>query len=116
MTAPNELDSILKVVENPVRRKIIKRLSQEPSYPLELSKELGMGQQLVASHLGIMERQGILDSSIETSPMGPSRKVYFLKKSVYLSVGFGPHLYSEQALSFDTIPKNVSEDAARFMN
>jgi predicted transcriptional regulator len=92
------------------------RLSQEPSYPLELLKELGMGQQLIASHLGIMEREGFLGCIVETSPAGPSRKVYFLKKSVYFSVGFGPHLYSEQILSFDTIPRTVSEDAARLIS
>jgi len=31
---------MLKAIENPIRRKIIKRLSQEPSYPLELAKEI----------------------------------------------------------------------------
>jgi ArsR family transcriptional regulator len=116
MTKPNNIDSILTMVENPVRRKIIKRLSQEPSYPLELSKELGMGQQLVAAHLGIMERKGLLGSSTQTSPVGPSRKIYFLKKSVYLSVGFGPHLYSEQILSFDTLPSEISEEAEEFIS
>ena len=115
MTEPNKIDSVLSAIENPVRRKIIRRLSQEPSYPLELSKELGMGQQLVAAHLGIMERKGLLGSSIQTSPVGPSRKIYFLKKSVYLSVGFGPHLYSEQILSFDTLPSEISEEAEEFI-
>lgn len=116
MTTPNEIDSVLSVVENTVRRKIIKRLSQEPSYPLELSRELGCGQQLIAAHLGIMEREGYVGSLMETSPVGPSRKTYFLKKSVYFSVGFGPHLYNEQILSFETIPNNISEDAARFIS
>ena len=52
-----ELDAVLQLIENPVRRKIIKRLSQEPSYPLQLSKELGLGQPLVAKHLGpLLER------------------------------------------------------------
>jgi ArsR family transcriptional regulator len=116
MTEPNKIDSILSVIENPVRRKIIRRLSQESSYPLELSKELGMGQQLVAAHLRIMERKGLLGSSTQTSPVGPSRKIYFLKKSVNLSVGFGPHLYSEQILSFDTLPSEVSEEAEEFIS
>jgi len=116
MTDQNEIDLILSVMENPVRRRIIKRLSQEPSYPLELSKELGLGQQLIASHLGIMEREGFVGSAIETSPVGPSRRIYFLKKSVYFSVGFGPHLYSEQALSFETIPGNISEEAEKLIS
>jgi ArsR family transcriptional regulator len=116
MTEPTQIDSVLSIVENPVRRKIIKRLSQEPSYPLEISKELGCGQQLVAAHLDIMERDGFVGSLKETSPVGPSRKTYFLKKSVYLSVGFGTHLYNEQVLSFDTIPNDISKDAAKFIS
>jgi len=115
MTNSTQIDSVLSIVENPVRRKIIKRLSQETSYPLEISKELGCGQQLVAAHLDIMERDGFVGSLMETSPVGPSRKTYFLKKSVYLSVGFGPHLYNEKVLSFDTIPNDISEDAAKFI-
>ena len=43
-----ELDSVLQVIENPVRRRIIKRLSHGPSYALQLSKELSLGQPLVA--------------------------------------------------------------------
>jgi len=116
MTNHSELDSVLSVVENPVRRMIIKRLSHEPSYPLELSKELGMGQQLIAAHLGVMEREGFLGSLLGTSPVGPSRKMYFLRKSVYLSIGFGPHLYNEQIFSFDALPNTISNEAKMFMS
>ena len=116
MKNQSELDTNLLIVENLVRRRIIRRLSQEPSYPLELARELGVGQQLVTSHLEIMERNGILGSSTEKSPIGPIRKRYFLKKSVYLTVGFGPNLYKEQTLSFDSLPDDLSKDNERFIN
>jgi ArsR family transcriptional regulator len=90
----DELDSILSMIENPVRRDIIKRLSQEPSYPLQLSKELGLGQQLIAKHLDALEESGIVTSSLERSPSGPSRKEYSLRKSVTLSLSFAPNLFS----------------------
>ncbi len=73
-----ELDAILSMINNQVRRDIIKRLSQEPSYPLQLSKELGVGQQLIAKHLDALEDAGIVASSLEPSPIGPSRKEYAL--------------------------------------
>ena len=73
-----ELDSALQVMENPVRRKIIKRLSQEPAYALQLSKELGLGQPLVAKHLATMENAGLVKSVAEDSPNGPRRKLYSL--------------------------------------
>ncbi len=97
-----ELDAILSMINNPVRRDIIKRLSQEPSYPLQLSKELGVGQQLIAKHLDALEEAGIVSSSLEPSPNGPSRKEYALKKSVALSFNFAPNLFSSKLIDLST--------------
>ena len=107
---------MLKAIENPVRRKIIKRLSQEPSYPLELSKEIGEAQQLVASHLSLLEKAGIVGSNVIASPFGPNRRSYYLKQSGYISLSFGPNLFNEQLLHFQTLPPQLSGDAADFMN
>jgi len=63
-----ELDSVLGAVENPTRRKIIERLSREPNYQLQLSKELGLSQQLVAKHLESMEDAGLVGTVLEDSP------------------------------------------------
>ena len=115
MTEQPEIDSLLRSVENPIRRKIIKRLSQEPSYPLELSKEIGEAQQLVTSHLSILEKAGIVGSSVEASPFGPNRRSYFLKESAYLSISFGPHLFNEQFLNFEALPAELSNQATDFM-
>jgi ArsR family transcriptional regulator len=115
MCKQTQINSMLKIVENPIRRKIIKRLSQEPSYPLELSKEIGEAQQLVTSHLGILEKGGIVGSSIETSPSGPNRKIYFLKKSAAIGLSFGPNLFTEQFLNFDVLPSDLSGQATDFI-
>jgi predicted transcriptional regulator len=115
MTEQTQIDSMLKAIENPVRRKIIKRLSQEPSYPLELSKEIGEAQQLVTSHLAILEKAGIVGSSLVASPFGPNRRSYFLKQSGYISLSFGPHLFNEQLFNFQTLPSELSNQAAEFM-
>jgi len=102
-----ELNALLLQLGNPIRRKIIKRLSQEPSYPLELAKEMGLGQQLVASHLYEMEKNGIVISSTRTSPRGPNRRVYMLKKNISIKVDFGPHLYNEKSMSLDTLDEDA---------
>lgn len=67
-----------KFLENPVRRKIIKRLSQEPTYALELAKDIGETQQLVTTHLALMERDGFIDSNFESSPAGPKGSFFSL--------------------------------------
>ena len=107
-----ELNSLLLQIGNPIRRKIIKRLSQQPSYPLELSKEMGLGQQLIASHLSEMEKNGIVTSSIKKSPRGPNRRVYMLKKNVSIKVDFGPHLYNEKSVSLDILDQEALKNAS----
>lgn len=106
---------MLRAIENPVRRKIIKRLSVEPSYPLELSKEIGEAQQLVASHLALLERAGIVGSNVEASPFGPNRRSYYLKQSGYISLSFGSNLFYTQLIDFKTLPPQISDQAADFM-
>jgi predicted transcriptional regulator len=100
-----DLDSILITIENPVRRRIIKSLSEEPSYQLRLSKELGFSQQLVAKHLDTMEDAGMVSSLLEESPRGPRRKEYLLRKSVSLSIDFAPNLFRARVLTFNTAPE-----------
>jgi predicted transcriptional regulator len=106
---------MLKTIENPIRRKIIKRLSQEPSYPLELAKEIGEAQQLVTSHLAILEKEGIVGSNVAVSPFGPNRRSYFLKQSGYISLSFGPHLFNEQFFNFEALPAELSSQATGFL-
>src|SRR5579864_3541515 len=96
-----ELDSVLQVMENPVRRRIIKRLSEEPCYALQLSKELGLGQPLVAKHLGIMEKAKLVTSVMVDSPSGPQRRRYSLAKSISITMDVAPHLFKETAIAFD---------------
>jgi len=115
MTEQPQIDPLLKVIENPIRRKIIKRLSQEPSYPLELAKEIGEAQQLVTSHLSILEKAGIVGSKRAVSPYGPNRKSYFLQQSGYISLSFGPNLYNEQIFNFEELPAELSNQATNLL-
>ena len=113
-----DLDSILMILENPTRRDIIKRLSEESNYPLQLAKDLGLGQQLVAKHLRTMEDAGIVKSSIESSPTGPKRRLYVLNKSLSVTVDVAAHLFKAKVVSFDAVPKNeeISEASASLID
>ena len=106
----SDLDSILVAVENPVRRKIFRRLSEEPGYQLQLSRELGLSQQLVAKHLDSMEDAGFVSSMLETSPRGPKRKEYLLRRSVSITIDFAPSLFRTRVFSFGASP-GVAEDS-----
>jgi len=107
-----ELDSVLQVVENPIRRRIIKRLSQEPCYALQLSKELGLGQPLVAKHLGVMEEVGLVTSMMESSPSGPRRKRYSLARSLSITMDLAPNLFIERGVAFES-PQQTGRTSQR---
>jgi len=112
-----ELDELLQVIENPIRRKIIKRLSQEPCYALQLSKELNLGQPLVAKHLEVMEDAGLVTSAVEFSPSGPRRKRYSLAKSVSLTMDLAPNLFIERGVTFEARPSKprASREASQLL-
>lgn len=108
----DELDALLQVIENPVRRRMIKRLSQQPAYALQLSKELGLGQPLVAKHLAVMEDVGLVTSVMESSPSGPKRKRYSLSKGVSITMDVGPNLFIEKAVPFEAKPPKEKQGRA----
>lgn len=111
----NELDAVLAVLGNPVRRRIIKRLSEEASYPLELSGDLSVNQQLITKHLKVMEDVQVVRGERESSPYGPARRMYNLIKSVSLTIDFSPDLFGARILSFgDISPSSRSEKIGEF--
>jgi predicted transcriptional regulator len=58
-----------------------------------------------------MERNGIVSSNMGKSPVGPKRRLYFLKQSACLTIIFSPHLYNEQIFTFETLPSNLPKDS-----
>ncbi len=100
----SELDAVLGTVENPIRRRIIARLSEEPNYQLQLSKELGLSQQLVAKHLVTMEDAGLVSTTPQDSPRGPPRKEYLLTKSFSVTIDLAPNLFRARMFSFGAVP------------
>ncbi len=106
----SELDAVLGTVENPIRRRIIAKLSQEPNYQLQLSKELGLSQQLVAKHLVTMEDAGLVSTMLEDSPRGPQRKEYLLKKSFSVTIDLAPSWFKARIFSFGAVPGAKAAD------
>ncbi|PVX26149.1 MAG: hypothetical protein CW691_02335 [Candidatus Bathyarchaeum sp.] len=113
-----DLDLILMILENPTRRDIIKRLSEEPNYPLQLAKDLGLGQQLVAKHLRVMENAGMVASSVESSPYGPKRRIYTLNKNMSVTLDVSTHFFKAKVVFFDVEPEReeISDSSASFMD
>jgi predicted transcriptional regulator len=111
------LQKALKVIEKPVRREILKRLSQEPAYPFQLAKEMGLSQPQVAKQLILIEAAGLVSSSMVSTSRGPDRRIYTLEKSLSIIIDVAPHLFKENIVSFDVGPRkeDLSGDSASFV-
>jgi len=91
VTSEEDMDQLLSVLENPIRRRILERLSQETHYPLQLSKELGVSQQAIMKHLKVMEDKGIVESFEEPSTSGgPTRKCYRITRRATVRIDMTP--------------------------
>lgn len=71
-----DIDTILSMVSNPTRRRILEALVREPCYPLQLSKEIGISQQAIMKNLDLLEKNGMVVSHQVTSSIGPMRAMY----------------------------------------
>ncbi|MFO8051565.1 MAG: helix-turn-helix domain-containing protein [Thermoplasmatota archaeon] len=95
------LDKILSILENPIRRKILQKLSRDANYPLQLSRELGVSQQAVMKHLRVLEDSDFVVSYEERSDKGgPPRRVYIPRKRYCIRIDIGPNTYSEDFYSY----------------
>ena len=112
----DDIDILLSMVENPTRRRILESLVREPSYPLRLSKELGVSQQAVMKNLALMEQNGLVVSSRVDSSMGPMRIVYTPNTEFTLVVEMHRSMFSakviEPAGAVEDIPVRMTVEGA----
>jgi predicted transcriptional regulator len=111
-----ELDTILSILENPIRRKILMKLARDTNYPLQLSKELNVSQQAVMKHLKVLEESDFVRSYEERSDKGgPPRKVYAPRKRYCIRIDIGPNTYAEEYYSYKTYDIKTSDDKRSFL-
>ena len=104
------LDGLLRVLENPTRRRILERLARESHYPLQLSRELGVSQQAVVKHLRALEECGLITSTEEKSDLGgPNRRAYRATERFSLQIDVGPRLFHAEMLPMGHVPSRVGE-------
>ncbi|RLF21812.1 MAG: hypothetical protein DRJ68_02600 [Thermoprotei archaeon] len=79
--------SLLEVLGNETRRRILELLAKEPRYLLQLSKELNVSQQAILKHIDILLKAGLIRSfEVKSGSLGPSRKYYELVKPFSLVI------------------------------
>jgi predicted transcriptional regulator len=88
-------DSILDIIGNNTRRKILAALAREPMYFNQLAKEIDIGQQAILRHMKTLEDIGLIESYAEKSNLGaPDRKYYQLSSSFSLTICLSEDTFS----------------------
>jgi len=84
----HDIDTLLDLLGNDTRRRILQLLADEPRYFIQLSRDLGVSQQAVLKHLELLEKHGFVSSYEEESAFAaPKRKYFKLDKSCMLAIG-----------------------------
>jgi len=110
MSTKQHIETILDVLGNETRRKILKVLADEPHYLLQLADELNVSQQAILKHLNILKKHGIISSfKAESDFAAPPRKYYELSKSLCLIIGMSKNL-----VDFEIHEILLKEDLSKF--
>jgi len=85
MLDSDEYSSILDVLGNRNRRRILSLLRQKPCFVTELSERLTLSPKALIEHLALMEQMEILGSYLDDR----RRKYYYLTRDISVEVSFG---------------------------
>ena len=89
-----DLDEALGILQNKARRAIIERLVREPHYPLQLAKQIGISQQAVMKHLGMLEKVGfVVKMKVASNKGGPPKNIYSIQQAISIRIDLGPDLF-----------------------
>ena len=89
-----DLDKALGILQNKARRAIIERLVREPHYPLQLAKQIGISQQAVMKHLGMLEKVGfVVKMKAASNKGGPPKNIYSIQQAISIRIDLGPDLF-----------------------
>ena len=108
--ARRDFETVVGVLGNPVRRSIIRKLSEGPDYTLRLSNELNIAQQLAAKHLKVIRNAELVDVVRQKSNRGADKNVFHLNKFYSLQIDFSPSLYNERLISFNNPGQWIQHD------
>tara|TARA_Y100001980_G_scaffold46348_1_gene30378 strand:- start:14679 stop:15425 length:747 start_codon:yes stop_codon:yes gene_type:complete len=87
------IDELLSLLENKVRRDILKRLVREPHYAYQLADQIGVSQQAITKHLNQLEKAGMIQSQKIPSSKGPEKRIYSVQTSFSIRIDLGPDMF-----------------------
>jgi len=85
--------SILDIIGNKTRRRILTLIAEEPQYVSQIAKRLDVTQPAVVRHIQILKERGIIESYSVKNPRGAARKYYKIIPSIDLEIALNPNTF-----------------------
>ena len=90
----SNIDEVLDLLQNKVRRLIMERLVREPHYPMQLAQQIDVSQQAIMKHLNILEKADFVSKKkVASDAGGPPKNIYMVEKSISIRIDLGPDLF-----------------------
>lgn len=107
------IEEFIAALENGTRREILRRLTIEESYAMELSREIGVSQQAVIKHLSLLEEARLIRSiGLMPSSNGAARRIYQPQGFSSLIIDYARNFFdvTRQDIDFDSQSSEVTEE------
>lgn len=98
----DDLDYIMSALLNSTRREILKMLTVDDSYALEMSRWLGVSQQAINKQLEMLEKAKLISSAgFVPSSEGASRKIYRPSGFSTITIDYSRNFFEIKRMGLD---------------
>jgi predicted transcriptional regulator len=98
----DDLDDIISALLNSTRREILKMLTIDDSYALEMSRWLGVSQQAINKQLEMLEKAKLISSAgFVPSSEGASRKIYRPSGFSTITIDYSRNFFEIKRMGLD---------------
>jgi ArsR family transcriptional regulator len=98
----DDLDDIISALLSSTRREILKMLTVDDSYALEMSRWLGVSQQAINKQLEMLERAKLISSAgFVPSSEGASRKIYRPSGFSTITIDYSRNFFEIKRMELD---------------
>ena len=98
----DDLDDIISALLNSTRREILKMLTVDDSYALEMSRWLGVSQQAINKQLEMLEKAKlIISAGFVPSSEGASRKIYRPSGFSTITIDYSRNFFEVKRMGLD---------------
>jgi ArsR family transcriptional regulator len=100
-----DCETLLDLLGNENRRKILQLLASRPCYVSEISEKLKVAPKAVISHLSLLQEAGVIEYFIDEN----RRKYFHISENFHLEINLSPFLFE----AYETDEERLSDENIR---